>query len=136
MKKLIFYLVVIALLSSCNTRDGNILHIEEQGSFAVGGTILTDSLGRNYHGDHAYVFYQKPVMHANTLSYLHTASVSSPRLGKPRLTDEKDFKISSCDVVFPLMWQTSPDAATRDVALRPSPYHRFSMKKNGLTVSV
>ena len=61
MKKLIFYLVVIALLSSCNTRDGNILHIEEQGSFAVGGTILTDSLGRNYHGDHAYVFYQKPV---------------------------------------------------------------------------
>lgn len=53
MKKLIFYLVVIALLSSCNTRDGNILHIEEQGSFAVGGTILTDSLGRNYHGDHA-----------------------------------------------------------------------------------
>ena len=83
MRKLIFYLVVIALLSSCNTRDGNILHIEEQGSFAVGGTILTDSLGRNYHGDHA-----------------------------------------------------SPDAATRDVALRPSPYHRFSMKKNGLTVSV
>ena len=27
----------------------------------VGGTVLTDSLGRNYHGDHAYVFYQKPV---------------------------------------------------------------------------
>ena len=38
-----------------------ISHIEEQGSFAVGGTILTDSLGQRFHGDHAYVFYQKPV---------------------------------------------------------------------------
>lgn len=35
--------------------------IADQGSFAVGGTIITDSAGRQYHGDHAYVFYQKPV---------------------------------------------------------------------------
>ena len=35
--------------------------ITEQGSFAVGGTVLKDSLGRMFHGDHAYVFYQKPV---------------------------------------------------------------------------
>lgn len=47
------------------------LTIEEQGSFAVGGTVITapgtfDSrtptpAGQTYHGDHAYVFYQKPV---------------------------------------------------------------------------
>lgn len=35
--------------------------IADQGSFAVGGTILRDSAGHQYHGDHAYVFYQKPV---------------------------------------------------------------------------
>lgn len=36
------------------------LTIEEQGSFAVGGTVIT-AAGQTYHGDHAYVFYQKPV---------------------------------------------------------------------------
>lgn len=35
--------------------------IAEQGSFLIGGTIATDSLGHNYHADHGYVFYQKPV---------------------------------------------------------------------------
>ena len=54
-------MMAAALLSGCNARNGNIMQIEEQGSFAVGGTVLTDSLGRTYHGDHAYVFYQKPV---------------------------------------------------------------------------
>ena len=61
MRKIIFYMAVVVLLSSCNTHNGNVLQIAEQGSFAVGGTVLTDSLGHNYHGDHAYVFYQKPV---------------------------------------------------------------------------
>ena len=37
------------------------IRIAEQGSFAVGGTVLRDSAGHTYHGDHAYVFYQKPV---------------------------------------------------------------------------
>ncbi|QKJ63262.1 alpha/beta fold hydrolase [Flavobacterium sp. M31R6] len=45
--------------------------IEEQGSFAVGGTIIKNSgtfdpykptpEGQTFHGDHAYVFYQIPV---------------------------------------------------------------------------
>ena len=42
MKKQIFYMTFIALLSGCNCYKGNILQIEEQGSFAVGGTVLTD----------------------------------------------------------------------------------------------
>ena len=34
--------------------------IEEQGSFAVGGTVITGSNGDTFHGDHAYVQYQIP----------------------------------------------------------------------------
>ena len=47
------------------------LIIQEQGSFAVGGTVITkpgtfDAIkrgpeGQSFHGDHAYVFYQVPV---------------------------------------------------------------------------
>jgi len=47
------------------------LMIQEQGSFAVGGTVVTNSgtynainrspAGQTLHGDHAYVFYQVPV---------------------------------------------------------------------------
>ena len=55
MRTFIFYMVAIALLSGCHTYNKDVIRIEEQGSFAVGGTVLTDSLGHNYHGDHAYV---------------------------------------------------------------------------------
>lgn len=37
------------------------IQLESQGSFAVGGVMLTDSSGHTYHGDHAYTFYQIPV---------------------------------------------------------------------------
>lgn len=37
------------------------LVVEEQGSFAAGGTVLRSPDGQTLHGDHAYVFYQKPV---------------------------------------------------------------------------
>lgn len=60
MKRTFLYMVAAALLPGCNSRNSNVMKIEEQGSFAVGGTVLTDSQGRTYHGDHAYVFYQKP----------------------------------------------------------------------------
>ena len=60
MKKIFIVLGLSMILASCRN-SGNVLQIFEQGSFTVGGTILTDSLGHTYHGDHAYVFYQKPV---------------------------------------------------------------------------
>lgn len=60
-KTFIIVMAATALLTGCDTRNGNIVRIESQGSFAVGGIVLTDSLGHRYHGDHAYVFYQKPV---------------------------------------------------------------------------
>ena len=64
MKRIATFIIGVALLMGCS--DGNVLKIAEQGSFAVGGRVLTDSLGRNYHGDHAYVFYQVP---ANAKKY-------------------------------------------------------------------
>ncbi len=61
--------------SACTTTSRNDkpvpLIIQEQGSFAVGGTVITnpgtfDAIkrgpeGQTFHGDHAYVFYQVPV---------------------------------------------------------------------------
>lgn len=44
-------------LAAQNTKP---LVIKEQGSFAFGGTVITDSAGHEFHGDHAYIFYQKP----------------------------------------------------------------------------
>lgn len=47
-------------LSPQSTFSDSIMRITEQGSFAVGGKVLTDFAGNTLHGDHAYVFYQKP----------------------------------------------------------------------------
>lgn len=61
------------------------LMIREQGSFAAGGTVIenpgtfnprtpADPAGQTYHGDHAYVFYQKPVnARKYPLVFLHGA---------------------------------------------------------------
>jgi pimeloyl-ACP methyl ester carboxylesterase len=70
-------IMVGIILSSCSTTPenaaipNNALVIQEQGSFAVGGTVITNpgtfdpynqaSEGQTFHGDHAYVFYQVPV---------------------------------------------------------------------------
>jgi len=62
------------IASACATSGGSDkfkpLVIQEQGSFAVGGTVITkpgtfDAIkqgpeGQTFHGDHAYVFYQIP----------------------------------------------------------------------------
>lgn len=60
-KTIISYMVLATLLWGCQTRNKHSMQIEEQGSFAVGGSVITDSLGHTYHGDHAYVFYQRPM---------------------------------------------------------------------------
>ena len=62
------------------------LIIQEQGSFAVGGTVITSPGtfnpiergpdGQTFHGDHAYVFYQssgkRPETSARALAWLRT----------------------------------------------------------------
>lgn len=59
--KEIYVLCLLFLCFSCGERYDEVIRIAEQGSFAVGGTVLRDSAGHTYHGDHAYVFYQQPV---------------------------------------------------------------------------
>lgn len=67
-------LALISLTSSAQKLQKP-LKIQEQGSFAVGGSVLTnpgtfDAIsrtpeGQTFHGDHAYVFYQIPVKARN-----------------------------------------------------------------------
>jgi len=73
-KQLFFSVIAVMLLTACATNrrstDNNYLSIREQGSFTVGGTVITapgtfnpnkpTADGQTYHGDHAYVFYQVP----------------------------------------------------------------------------
>jgi pimeloyl-ACP methyl ester carboxylesterase len=63
MNKTRFFAAIVLLslmtLSGCGGKPGYLL-IREQGSFAVGGTVISDSAGNTLHGDHAYVFYQIP----------------------------------------------------------------------------
>lgn len=64
--------LLLSLVSaSAATAENGPLLVEQQGSFAVGGTVvtapgdfelfMTDPAGQTCHGDHAYVFYQVPV---------------------------------------------------------------------------
>jgi pimeloyl-ACP methyl ester carboxylesterase len=88
----IFSLLVTAcfLFNACSLSKestGNNIVIKEQGSFAVGGTVITNAgifdaykptpAGQTFHGDHAYVFYQKPVnARKYPLVFLHGAGSS------------------------------------------------------------
>jgi len=65
-----YLLFAVISLSSCVTTREKPLVIREQGSFAVGGTVIANPgtfdpykpspEGQTFHGDHAYVFYQVP----------------------------------------------------------------------------
>lgn len=74
MKKIINRLFVMTIMTasfSAYAQKKKPIVIEDQGSFAVGGTVKTnpgtyDNIkrtpeGQTFHGDHAYVFYQIPV---------------------------------------------------------------------------
>jgi len=67
---LLVFLVFISPTSFSQTKQKPLM-IQEQGSFAVGGTVVTNPgtfnpynqtpEGQTFHGDHAYIFYQVPV---------------------------------------------------------------------------
>jgi pimeloyl-ACP methyl ester carboxylesterase len=66
---ILLLIAVFSFLSSIQAQDNQLI-ISEQGSFAVGGTIVSNPgtfdpfnptpAGQTFHGDHAYVFYQIP----------------------------------------------------------------------------
>lgn len=72
---IIAILIIISILIFCKGEKNMSLNIKEQGSFAVGGTVIKNEgtfdnytfegwvpsgKGQTYHGDHAVVFYQIP----------------------------------------------------------------------------
>jgi hypothetical protein len=69
--QLIIALAVVIPAEAQNSKNTKPILIMEQGSFAVGGTVITSAgtfdpnnpapAGQTFHGDHAYVFYQIPV---------------------------------------------------------------------------
>ena len=122
-------MMAAALLSGCNARNGNIMQIEEQGSFAVGGTVLTDSLGRTYHGDHATCSIRNPSMPGNTRLSSPTAWGSFPRHGKLRRTAARGSRIFSCAAVSRLISSTSPAGETRGGARHPQPLPPSSTRR-------
>jgi hypothetical protein len=77
--KLVSLLLVFAVIlptAAQNEKKQNPILLQEQGSFAVGGNVITNPGtfdpykpspdGQSFHGDHAYVFYQIP---ANSHKY-------------------------------------------------------------------
>jgi hypothetical protein len=68
---LIITLVIVISTYAQNSKNSKPILIMEQGSFAVGGTVITNPgtfdqynqtpSGQTFHGDHAYIFYQIPV---------------------------------------------------------------------------
>ncbi|TQR33128.1 alpha/beta hydrolase [Campylobacter sp. MIT 99-7217] len=61
MKKLIFLTLFIMGISQAKSLEQKPLVIASQGSFFVGGSVLKNDEGKSFHGDHAYVYYQKPM---------------------------------------------------------------------------
>ncbi len=94
MKQITLILITMAMAVGANAQNKkpkckqNLLVIETQGSFAIGGTMftapgnfeVTNALkpdGQTFHGDHAYVFYQvPPKAHKYPLVFLHGAGQS------------------------------------------------------------
>jgi hypothetical protein len=68
---LIIFITIAFTAAAQNAKQQKPIQILEQGSFAVGGTVITNPgtfdpynptpAGQTFHGDHAYVFYQIPV---------------------------------------------------------------------------
>jgi len=70
--KYLLSITLLSLLAACANHPNGSLLIQQQGSFAAGGTVTTapgtfnphqpmTPNGQTYHGDHAYAFYQIPV---------------------------------------------------------------------------
>jgi len=59
-RSLLVFIVLHCSLTPAYTQQKPMV-VQEQGSFAIGGSVVKSPEGNTLHGDHAYVFYQKPV---------------------------------------------------------------------------
>jgi pimeloyl-ACP methyl ester carboxylesterase len=86
-------MLIVSLAAVSCVKDQDILRIQQQGSFSVGGTVIETPgayvsqnfnnwqpypAGQTYHGDHASVFYQIPENpRAMAMAFLHGAGQSA-----------------------------------------------------------
>ena len=129
--KSVLIISLILLLAGCSGKDSNVLMIAEQGSFAVGGTVLKDSLGHTFHGDHAYVFYQKPV---DARKYPLVFGHGVGQFSKTWM-DGKASKTSSCAKDSLFISLTNREGAMPDEARKPQLFLLPLTKNCGLTAS-
>lgn len=83
-----------------------------------------------------YYFIRNRLMHGNIRLFLHMVSASFPKHGRPLLTDAKGFRIYFFAKVSPPILSTSLAGEMPDGVRKLSHWNRYSMKKNGSTVSV
>nr|WP_236590086.1 hypothetical protein [Sphingobacterium multivorum] len=119
------------------------LLIDEQGSFAVGGTIKTEAghfnvndalnpQGQTFHGDHAYVFYQKPIKaHKYPLVFLHGAG-NQKKHGKQQQMVEKAFRTFSSAGNSQCTSSTNPDVGKPEKAWQKQRSSLWQMSSSGL----
>lgn len=86
----IILLLISLLLLACNNKTNGRIVLEEQGSFAFGGTVIEakgefdrynlfpSSNGQTHHSDHGYAFYQIPVnARKYPIAFLHGGGQSA-----------------------------------------------------------
>jgi hypothetical protein len=113
------------------------LNIQEQGSFAVGGTIVTapgtfdpighgaynpadqSVAGQTLHGDHAYVFYQVPTNARRLPLVMWHGHGQSGKTWERRPTAARDSRPSFCGADSRCTSSTSRGAAARLAARCP-----------------
>ena len=116
------------------------LVVEEQGSFAVGGTVVTTpgtynnnaptAEGQSLHGDHLYRLLPGPAEPERCLSSCCTVPINRAGVGKRRLTGERAFRTFSSVAAFRSIWLTSRAAGVPAIvpslrAIEPTPYDQL-----------
>lgn len=145
-QNLLAALVLSLALTASAEAFHNPVTLADQGSFTAGGTVVTapgtldnskplDPSGQTLHGDHAYVFYQKPVKaKKNVIVFLHGAGQS----GKTWETtpDGRDgFQNIFLEKGMPPTSWINPAAAELVSQRREEPYQRHPWSSFGMITS-
>lgn len=145
-KMMVAMLVSLAVTVSSQAFDKAVT-ILDQGSFAAGGTVVTepgtlnnnnplDSAGQTLHGDHAYVFYQRPVhAHKNAIVFLHGAGQSGKH-GKRHLMVVMVSRIFSWKKAMLHMLSISLVVAKQDNPRQVEPFRIHLWSNSGMIISV
>lgn len=145
-QNLLAALVLSLALTASAEAFHNPVMLADQGSFTAGGTVVTapgmldnskplDPSGQTLHGDHAYVFYQKPVKaKKNAIVFLHGAGQSG-KTWETTLMGGMVSKISSLKKGMPPTLWINPAAGELVSQRREEPYQRYPWSSFGMITS-